>query len=184
MVQLMKRIVRLNAVENICPEGILGMNQHSLHPNESLSPQKLIICGVSLASPILVFPNTLNINNRNILFRLKTALRNIRFNSLLSSKLLNQLREVLSFLVLWVSITVVVIFAMGRKIRVREYATDFFREAQLYLVKVRNRMKFEVLHRVATQFMCEKVVYTYKDTKTVQELAQSYQMELLWEGKK
>jgi hypothetical protein len=218
----MKRIVRLNAVENIWPEGILGMDRYSLHPNEALSPQKLMICGVSFASPIFAFLNTLNRNNRYSLFKPKTSRRNIGFNNLLLRGSLNKLREVQYFFVLSVNITFVMIFAMRGRIREIKLFTKLFREAQLYLAAFRNRINSEVLdvvtptkdktavlpinltYRLLTfsnqenklqtlltflsykdcEFMCEKVVYTHEETKTATELAEGYQVKLLWEGKK
>ena len=145
----MKRIVRFNAVENICSEGILGMNQYRLHPNEGLSPQK-IICGMSCASPIFAFLKTLNINDRYSLFKLKLVQGNIGFENLLLRGLSNKLREVQYFLVLSVNITFVVIFRMAARIREIKNLAELFREAQLYLAKVSNRIKSEVLHQVVT----------------------------------
>ncbi len=155
----MKRIVRFNAVENICPEGILGMSQYSLHPNEGLSPQK-IICGISCASIIFAFLNTLNINDRYCLFELKAAPQNIRFENLLLRGLSNKLREVQYFLVLSVNITFVMIFAMGGRIRKVKNVTNLFREAQLYLAKVRNGIKSEVLHQAVTPAKDKTAFYT------------------------
>ncbi|MGB6295633.1 MAG: hypothetical protein WBF90_05530 [Rivularia sp. (in: cyanobacteria)] len=224
----MKRIVRLNAVENICPEGILGMNQYSLGKNVSLSSQNLLNCGV-IASRIFAFLNAQNINDRHSLFKLKTAPRNIEVNNLLLGELLNKLREVQYFFVLSVNITFVMIFAMGGRIRKIEHITQLLKKVHLYFASLCNRIKPEVLDLVVTpaehkkvfysekavlpmkltyrlltifkqedniqtllaflsnrdcEFMCEKVVYTNKETKTVEEFAPSYQMELLWEGKK
>lgn len=167
----MKRIVRLNAVENICPEGILGMNQYCLHSNEGLSPQKLIICGVSFASLIFDFLNTVYINIRNRLFKLKTIPGNIRFNNLLLGELLNKLEEVLDFLafnsfqaVLPVNLT--------------------YQPLTIFNQEHRNPPLLAFLSNRDCEFMCEKVVYTYEDTKTAKELSEGSQMGLRWEGKK
>lgn len=167
----MKRIVRLNAVENICPKGILGMNQYSFHPDESLFPQKLIICGVSIASPIFDFLNTVNIDIRNSLFKLLTIYQNIRFNNLLLGKLLNKLQEVLDFLafnsfrgVLPINLTYQPLTIFNQEDRVLTLLT--------------------FLSNRDCEFMREKVVYSYEDTKTATYLTEGYQMQLLWEGKK
>lgn len=166
----MKRIVRLNAVENICPEGILGMNQYSLHSNESLSPQKLIICGVSFASPIVDFLNTVNINIRNSLFKLKTIPLNMRFNNLLLRELLNKLGEVY-FLAFYS-------FQGVLSINLTYHSLTLFDRED----RVENLLRF--LTNKDCDFMCEKVVYAYEETKTASYLTEGYQMELLWEGKK
>jgi len=147
----MKRIVRLNAVENICPEGILGMNQHSLHPEESLSPQKLTISGVNFASPILAFINTLNRNNGNSLFVLKTALRNIQSLNILLLGLLNKSSEVVSFLLLSASIALAITFGMGGTREKIEQVNCSSREPQLGLVKARNCIKSEFVLQKARQ---------------------------------
>lgn len=167
----MKRIVRLNAVENICPEGILGMNQHSLHPNEDVSPQKLIICGVSLASPIFAFLNKLNTNNFNSLFKSQNIHRNIRFNNLLLPELLNKLREVVDFLAFYSELAVLPINLAYQPL------TIFNQEDKVPTLPI-------FLGNRDCEFMCEKVVYTYEDTKTASYLIEDYQVELLWEGKK
>ena len=166
----MKRIVRLNAVENICPEGILGMNQYSWHSNEGLSPQKLIICGVSFASPIVDFLNTVNINIRNSLFKLKAIPLNIEFNNLLLRKLLNKLGELCFF--------AFYSFQGVLSINLTYHPFTLF-DLEL---RVANLLRF-FSHRDC-EFMCEKVVYIYEDRKTATELTEGYQMELLWEGNK
>ncbi|MGB3653819.1 MAG: hypothetical protein WBA41_21745, partial [Rivularia sp. (in: cyanobacteria)] len=78
-VQLMERIIRLNAVKILCPSGISGMNQHSLHPDEHLAPQKTI-WRVSFASLTEAFLNTPNTKlGSSTLLRLKAAVRNTGF---------------------------------------------------------------------------------------------------------
>ncbi len=75
----MERIIRLNAVKILCPSGILGMNQHSLHPDEHLAPQKTI-WRVSFASLIEAFLNTLNTKlGSSTLLKLKAAVGNTGF---------------------------------------------------------------------------------------------------------
>mgnify|MGYP001795276063 CR=1 FL=1 len=71
----MERIVRLNAIENLCQSGILGMNQHSLHLGEHLAFQKLSIFGMSFSSQIFAFLNTLN-QKYNTLFTCKAVIGN------------------------------------------------------------------------------------------------------------
>ena len=136
----MKRIIRLNAVENTCPAMLLGMNQHSLHPKESLSPQKLTITGVNFASLILASLNTLNTNNVTSLFTLKIAFGNIRlFNALLPSLLLRSC-EVLSSLFFSVSTTCVITFEMGVRRKIQQLSI-YLNQPQLGLVKVLNFIK-------------------------------------------
>ena len=133
----MKRIIRLNAVENICPAMLLGMNQHSLHPKESLSPQKLTITGVNFASLILASLNTLNTNNVTSLFTLNIAFGNIRlFNALLPSLLLRSC-EVLSYLVFSVCL---ITFEMEARRKIQQLSI-YLNQPQLDLVKVLNCIK-------------------------------------------
>lgn len=105
---------------------------------------------MSCASIIFAFLNTLNINEGYSLFKLKAASRNIRFENLLLRELLNKLREVQYFLFLSVNITSVMIFAMGARIREIRNVPKLLREAQLYLAKVPNGIKSEVLHQAVT----------------------------------
>lgn len=166
----MKRIVRLNAVENICPEGILGMNQYSLHSNEGLSPQK-IICGVNFTSPIFDFLNAVNIDIRKSLLKPKRIPVNIRLNNLLLGEFTNKLGEVVNFLA-------VSSFQGVLPINLTYQPLAIFNQED----RVPTLLTF--LSNRDCEFMCEKVVYTYEDTKTATYLTEGYQMELLWEDKK
>lgn len=136
----MKRIIRLNAVENTCPAMLLGMNQHSLHPKESLSPQKLTIAGVSFSSLILAFLNALNINNVTTLFALNIAFENIRlFNALLPS-LINRSCKVLSSLVCSVSTIFMITWEMEVRRKIQQVRI-YLNQPQLDLVKALNCIK-------------------------------------------
>ncbi|MCJ8279019.1 MAG: hypothetical protein MJK14_03500 [Rivularia sp. ALOHA_DT_140] len=135
----MKRIIRLNAVENICPQGILGMNHHSLHSEEGLFPQQRTIYGVILASLILTSLNKLNISNRNSLFGLQTTLRNIGFLVVLLWGLLNKSWNLLSYLVLLVSF----IFGMGEGAKKIESVRWFSKELKQWLLRACNWIKYE-----------------------------------------
>ena len=103
---------------------LLGMNQHSLHPEESLSSQKLTSSEVSIESPILAFLNTLNTNNVMGLFALKTGFENVRLFNILLPGLLNRSYEVLSSLALSASIT----FEMGTRRKKIEQVSSYLRE--------------------------------------------------------
>ena len=109
-VQLMERIIRLNAVENLCLSGILEMNQHSLDAGEHCAPQKLTISGVNIASLIEAPLNTPNTKS-NTLLAFKN--RNIQFLNAFLQKLFNKPYKEFSHLVLSGRKTVVMIFAMG-----------------------------------------------------------------------
>lgn len=61
----MERIVRLNAVENLCQSGILRMNQHSLHPGKYLAPQKLKISGVNFVLRLFMLLPLLRVSQRH-----------------------------------------------------------------------------------------------------------------------
>ncbi|MEO1559408.1 MAG: hypothetical protein AAFS12_07160 [Cyanobacteria bacterium J06632_19] len=135
----MERIVRLNAVENLWPAGILGMNQHSLHPKERLFPQKLKISGVNFI--FLAFLNALNTINANSLFTLKIAPSTLRFLGVLLRALLNKSWEVVSSLVLWVSMNFVMISASKRRAKEIRQITCFFRKTKVWVVKVSNPME-------------------------------------------
>ena len=139
----MERIVRLNAVEYLWPAGILGMNQHSLHPKEGLFPQKLKISGVNFI--ILAFLNALNTINGNSLFTLQIAPSTLRFLGVLLRALLNKSWEVVSSFVLWVSMNFVMISASKRRAKEIRQITCFFRKTKVWLVKVRNPMEPECL---------------------------------------
>lgn len=67
----MERIIRLNAVEIFCLSGIVGMNQHSLHPSGHLAPQNAL--GMNFSSLIEAFLDTAN-TKCNILLAFKAAI--------------------------------------------------------------------------------------------------------------
>lgn len=133
----MKRIIRLNAVENICPVMLLGMNQHSLHPKESLSPQKLAISRVSVASPNLVFLNTLNTNSAITLSKSATTFENIHLLGSLSLRLVNRFCEILSSVVLSTSNPFLISFEMKSRGKI-EQVRVYINQLQLSLIKAVN----------------------------------------------
>ncbi|MDY6898830.1 MAG: hypothetical protein SWZ49_12225 [Cyanobacteriota bacterium] len=136
----MKRIIRLNAVENICSAMLLGINQHSLHPEDSLSPQKLTISGASFASPILAFLNTLNKNNVITLFVLNTAFENIGLLNASLPGLLNRCGEALSSLFLSARTTFVIAFEMKVRRKIKQLGI-YSNKPQLRSVKAINYVK-------------------------------------------
>ncbi|MBV6623619.1 MAG: hypothetical protein KI793_11900 [Rivularia sp. (in: Bacteria)] len=138
----MERIVRLNAVENLWSAGIVGMNQHSLHPEEGLFSQSTIIFGVNFI--VLAFLNALNTVDANGFFTVKIAPSNLRFLGVLLRALLNKSLEVVYFLVLSVSINFVMISVMRRKAK-EITETCFFKKRQLRSVKVRNPIEPEFM---------------------------------------
>lgn len=141
----MERIVRLNAIENLCQSGILGMKQHSLHPVKHLTSQKLTISGVSFVSTIKAFLNTLN-QKCNTLFMLRAAIGNTGFLSVFLQKLVNKPYQGLFHLVLWSTITFVMIFAGGGTRQIAR-VTRGIRKAELWVVKTRNLRLPEVVRR-------------------------------------
>ena len=90
----MERIIRSNAVKNLCHSGILGMNQHSLHPSENLAPQNITICGVSFAPSIGVSLNAPNVKCNNLL-ALSAEIANTQRNGALLQGLLSQVLKAL-----------------------------------------------------------------------------------------
>lgn len=214
----MERIIRLNAVEILCLSGILGMNQHSLHPVEHLAPQKLTISRVSLFFALLIkaLLNTLNTKLGNTLLGFKAAIGNTQFLRALLLALLN-------------SISFTMIFAIATRVRKIEQVTHFFKETRLWVVKTREKIRPEVFLREQIKardkkafygkpavslanlpywllsifnkqdkvliklvilgnpdydYMLEKVVSNYEDTRTSEKLSGACQIKLLLEGKK
>ncbi|BAY86894.1 hypothetical protein NIES267_64050 [Calothrix parasitica NIES-267] len=123
---------------------LLGMNQHSLRPKESLSPQKLTITGVSFHSLILASLNAVNTNNVTSLFTVNIVFGNIKlFNALLPS-LLSRSCEVLSSAVFSVSTNCVIAFEMEARRKVQQVSV-YLNKPQLDLVKVLNCIKAKFL---------------------------------------
>ena len=187
-VQLMERIIRLNAVKILCPSGILGMNEHSLHPDEHLAPQKTI-WRVSFASLIEAFLNTPNTKLGSSTLRLlKAAVGNAGFLRVLLpflfSKPLNLIApltywgfqndrttikssfyenkpgflssiensarcelKALSYLVLKASIILMMIFAIGRRVKKIEQNTQLFKKIWLWVVEACKLILPEVLQK-------------------------------------
>lgn len=119
---------------------LLGMNQHSLHPKKSLSPQRLVISGVSVALPNLFFSNTLNKNSVTTLYMLAKALENIRLLSSFSLSLVNKSGEILSSVILSTSSTFLISFKMKSRGKV-EQARVCLNQLQLSLIKTLNFIK-------------------------------------------
>lgn len=113
---------------------LLGMNQHRLHPEESLSPQKLTISGVNFASPLLAFLNT---NNVIALSELNIPFEKIGLLNASLPNLLNKSYKLLSCLVLSSSITFVIAFEMKVRRKIKQVSI-YLNEPQLGLLKAIN----------------------------------------------
>lgn len=156
----MERIIRLNAVEILCRTGIVGMNEHSLHPDEHLAPQKPTISGVSFASLIIEAPaNTANRKLGNSLLAFKTGFGNTLVLPALLQGLLSKVLEAFSCLVFGGNIPFVMIFAIERKTRKIEQVTPLLKEARLWEAKAPKLILLEVILRKQIKVRDKKAYY-------------------------
>ena len=208
LVHLMERIIRLNAVKNLCHhKGILGIHQHNLHPFEHLAPQKTV-SGVSF---VLLIEALLNTSNKRISKAIVgyTSIKRLKSQPLL------------------VHITFVVIFAMGitgkiewlaslpnqvwlrvvkscKKIepRIRQeqmliedkkvfydrstvsLTNPSFRQVNIFTLLEKVQVKLALLSQWGCEFMYEEVVSIFDTTALKKISQQCYQVELRLEGNK
>jgi hypothetical protein len=155
----MERIIRLNAVEILCQLGIVGMNQHSLHPDEHLAPQKLTISGVSFASLIEDFLNTANTKLVNNLFASTGGDENTLVLRALLQALLNNALEAFSSIVFGGNMTFLLIFIIRRKVREIAQVSRFFKKVGLWIVKVSLLFLLEFILREQIKIRRKKAFY-------------------------